>query len=111
MDSFYSECRIILGCMYYGFVIALIYNFVIVIRSHFKRHYVLEYVLDIAVGIVLGVCIFMLIYENNNGNLRLYYIITVGIGSMIYVKIFSKSVSSLLRNIKIIKMKNKLLKK
>lgn len=86
--------------MYYGFLIALIYNFVIIIRSLFKRHYVLEYIMDIVVGIALGICIFLLIYENNNGNIRLYYIVATGIGCMAYIKMFSKSVSGILKNIK-----------
>ena len=42
VESFNNECRIILGCMYYGFIIAFIYNFVIILRERFKRHYILD---------------------------------------------------------------------
>ena len=98
MENFNNECRIILGCMYYGFIIAFIYNFVIILRERFKRHYIFEYIFDIVVGIVLGVAIFLLVYKNNNGNMRVYYFIATSMGIGVYVKIFSKSVSGFLRS-------------
>lgn len=75
-----------------GFLIGLLFDFFRISRKSFKTSNLLTNVEDITFWLITGALILFSIFKFNNGNLRIYTLVGILIGVVIYMVIFSKVV-------------------
>ncbi len=75
-----------------GLIIGLIFDFFRILRKSFKTKNYVTYIEDFLFWILTGISIILFMYKFSDGNLRLYMILGLGLGFILYVLLFSKMI-------------------
>lgn len=73
-----------------GFLIGILFDGFRILRKAFKTSDIITYIQDILFWIISGGIILYSIFKFNNGELRNYIFIGLGIGTLLYILLFSK---------------------
>ena len=92
-----------------GIVIGLLFDFFRIMRRSFKTSDVMTYIEDILFWILTGILILYSIFVFNNGELRLFMFLAIGIGIITYILLFSSYIIKI--NVTIINFFKKILLK
>ena len=79
-----------------GFLIGLLFDFFRISRRTFKTSDLITSIEDVLFWILSGLLILFTIFKFNNGDIRIYIILSILIGIVIYILIFSKIVMNTL---------------
>lgn len=92
-----------------GIVIGILFDFFRILRKSFKTSDIITYIEDLLFWILTGIILLYSIFTFNNGEIRLFMFLAIGIGVITYILLFSTYVIKV--NVAIIKLlKNILLK-
>ena len=75
-----------------GIVIGIIFDFFRILRKTFKTSDFITYLEDLLFWILTGIIILYSIFTFNNGEIRLYMFLAIGIGVITYILLFSSYV-------------------
>lgn len=75
-----------------GFIIGMLFDFFRILRKTFKTSDFITYIQDIIFWILTGLLILYSIFQFNNGEIRLYMFLGIGIGAILYLLLISKYV-------------------
>lgn len=75
-----------------GLIIGLFFDFFRILRKCFKTPNLVTYIEDIIFWILTGFLVLYSIFIFNNGEIRLYMFLGIGIGILMYILIFSNSI-------------------
>ena len=92
-----------------GIVIGLLFDLFRIMRRSFKTSDVMTYIEDILFWILTGILILYSIFVFNNGELRLFMFLAIGIGIITYILLFSSYIIKI--NVTIINFFKKILLK
>lgn len=73
-----------------GLIIGLIFDFFRILRKSFKTKNYVTYIEDFLFWILTGISIIFFMYNFSDGNLRLYMILGLSLGFILYLLLFSK---------------------
>lgn len=73
-----------------GFLIGILFDIFRILRKSFKTKDIITYTQDILFWLISGGITLYTIFKFNNGELRGFIFIGIGIGSLIYLLLFSK---------------------
>ena len=73
-----------------GVIIGLIFDFFRILRKSFKTTNIITYIEDIAFWILTGISIIIFMYNFSDGSLRLYMLLGLILGFLIYILTISK---------------------
>ena len=73
-----------------GILLGLLFDVFRILRRSFKTSDFITYVEDIIFWILAGFLLFYTIYKFNNGEIRSYVLLGIGLGITIYILMFSK---------------------
>ena len=79
-----------------GFLIGLLFDFFRISRRTFKTSDLITSIEDVLFWILSGLLILFTIFKFNNGDIRIYIILSILIGIVIYILVFSKIVMNTL---------------
>ena len=74
-----------------GFLISVFFDVFRIIRKTFKTKDFITYIQDILFWVLTGIILLYSIFKFNNGEIRLYIFIGVGLGITLYTLYFSKT--------------------
>ena len=72
-----------------GILIGILFDFFRILRKSFKTKDFVTYIEDILFWILTGFSILYFIFMFNNGEIRFFMFVAIGIGIILYMKIFS----------------------
>lgn len=87
---FSSQLYIFLIYCLCGIIIGIFFDIFRILRKSFKTPDVITYIQDIIFWILTGIFLLFIIFKFNNGEIRSYIFIGLGLGIIIYLLIFSK---------------------
>lgn len=73
-----------------GFLIGILFDIFRILRKSFKTKDIITYAQDILFWLISGGIILYTVFKFNNGELRGFIFIGIGIGTLVYMLIFSK---------------------
>ena len=73
-----------------GFLIGILFDIFRILRKTFKTRDIITYAQDILFWLISGGIILYSIFKFNNGELRSFIFIGIGIGTLLYILLFSK---------------------
>ena len=73
-----------------GFLIGILFDIFRILRKTFKTRDIITYAQDILFWLISGGIILYSIFKFNNGELRSFIFIGIGIGTSLYILLFSK---------------------
>ncbi|MCI8444295.1 MAG: spore cortex biosynthesis protein YabQ [Clostridia bacterium] len=72
-----------------GIIIGLLFDFFRIMRKSFKTSDIITYIEDILFWILTGIIVLYSIFIFNNGEIRLFMFLAIGIGLLMYMLTFS----------------------
>ena len=84
-----------------GVIIGILFDFFRILRKSFKTSDIITYIEDLLFWILTGFTILYFIFTFNNGEIRLFMFLAIGIGIIAYILLFSSYVIKI--NVTIIK--------
>ena len=75
-----------------GVIIGLFFDFFRILRKSFKTKNIVTYIEDGLFWILTGISIIYFMYKFSDGNLRLYMVIGLSIGFILYLLVVSKTI-------------------
>lgn len=78
------ELKFFLVSLLWGVILLLLYDVLRILRRFVKHSAFLVSVEDVVFWSISGVLIFVMIYEHNNGTIRGFAIVAIGIGMILY---------------------------
>lgn len=92
-----------------GIIIGLLFDFFRILRKSFKTPDIITYIEDLLFWILTGFIVLYSIFTFNNGEIRLYMILAIILGAIIYMLVASRYIIKI--NVTIIDFIKKILKK
>lgn len=97
MDSLVSQVHAFAATIVIGIVAGFCYDYYRVVRTVFRLKKVGTYLGDVIFWLVATALVFFLLLLGNRGEMRLYVLVGLGLGALIYYCLLSKYVSRLVR--------------
>lgn len=92
-----------------GIIIGLLFDFFRILRKSFKTPDIITYIEDLLFWILTGFIVLYSIFTFNNGEIRLYMILAIILGAIIYLLVASSYIIKI--NVTILNFIKKILKK
>ena len=86
----YNQIYIFAIFILYGLLTGLLFDFFRVLRKSFRTSNIITYIHDIIFWLIVGITLLFTIFRFNNGELRGYIFIGIGIGVSMYLLVFSR---------------------
>lgn len=83
------EVRFFLTCILWGIILLAVYDMLRIFRRIIRHGKILLSLEDILFWIISGILIFKMMYKQNNGIIRGFAILGMGIGMLFYNRLFS----------------------
>lgn len=103
-----KELMYLFICLFNGFVLTMLYDLLRIFRRIIRHNKSIICLEDIIYGVFIGTYLFKVNFDNNDGTVRLFVLIALVFGGLIYSKLFSNSVVCVISRF-FIKIKKKLL--
>lgn len=84
-----EQAYIFLIFIFVGFIIGIIFDLFRVLRKSFKTNDIITYIEDIIFWVIAGAIILYAIFKFNYGQIRLYMLLGIILGGMLYLLVFS----------------------
>ena len=103
-----KELMYLFICLFNGFVLTMLYDLLRIFRRIIRHNKSIICLEDIIYGVFIGTYLFKVNFDNNDGTVRLFVLIALVFGGLIYSKLVSNSVVCVISRF-FIKIKKKLL--
>lgn len=94
-----EEFRYIWICIFSGFMYAMYYDVIRIIRRVISHNIIAMSIEDIVFGLLVGIQMFILNFRYNDGIVRIYFFVGIFLGLAVYNRIFSKAFVCILSRI------------
>jgi len=86
-----EQAHVFLVFIFVGFIIGMIFDIFRVLRKSFKTNDIITYIEDIIFWVIAGSIILYATFKFNYGQIRLYMLLGIVLGGMLYILVFSNS--------------------